>query len=69
MTLECGGEVFFAHGSIVTKPGFTTLMPWKAGEGQYLPAFTPGEAVGFKEVELYQAGIRAVIPIVGRAAG
>ena len=29
--LTGGGETFLAHGVMVSRPGFTTIMPWKVG--------------------------------------
>jgi hypothetical protein len=28
-----GGETFSASGSVVVRPGFTAIMPWKVGGG------------------------------------
>jgi len=30
-TLQAGGELFYAHGAMAQKPGFTAIMPWKVG--------------------------------------
>lgn len=29
ITLHGGGEVFYAHGAMALRPGFTAIMPWK----------------------------------------
>jgi DNA topoisomerase III len=53
--LTGGGETFSVTGSIVIKPGFTAVMPWRGSDPALsLPAMRPGEGVPFTEVELYQ---------------
>lgn len=39
VTFICGGEVFTAEGSLVLKPGFTAVVPWRAVQAQPLPPF------------------------------
>lgn len=34
--LSGGGEAFVAGGTVVLKPGFTAIMPWRVGWGKLL---------------------------------
>jgi hypothetical protein len=31
--MTAGGENFTASGTVVLKPGFTAIMPWRVGQG------------------------------------
>ncbi|GFR42563.1 hypothetical protein Agub_g3474, partial [Astrephomene gubernaculifera] len=53
-TFEAGGEGFSAVGSVVVRPGFTAIMPWRATQSDPLPPLSPGEVLPLAEVELYQ---------------
>ncbi|KAF5836440.1 DNA topoisomerase [Dunaliella salina] len=51
---QAAGEVFYAHGAMAQKPGFTAIMPWRAIQSEPLPKLVEGEYLDIKEVELHQ---------------
>eukprot|EP00878_Enallax_costatus_P033145 GHUV01036535.1.p1 GENE.GHUV01036535.1~~GHUV01036535.1.p1 ORF type:complete len:508 (+),score=89.61 GHUV01036535.1:521-2044(+) len=50
--MVAGGETFTATGSVVLRPGFTAIMPWKASQAAPLPPLKEGEVLQIKSVEL-----------------
>lgn len=56
VVMEAGGggrETFTATGMSVVRPGFTTIMHWRAVSNDPLPQFSKGESVPVQDVELY----------------
>ncbi|KAF6259333.1 DNA topoisomerase [Scenedesmus sp. NREL 46B-D3] len=47
-----GGETFTATGSVVLRPGFTAIMPWKVSQAEPLPPLSEGQVMQLKGVEL-----------------
>lgn len=47
-----GGEVFTTSGSVVVRPGFAAIMPWKATQADPLPPLSEGQLLTLKDVEL-----------------
>ncbi|KIY99766.1 topoisomerase (DNA) III beta, partial [Monoraphidium neglectum] len=52
--LSGGGEAFVAGGTVVLKPGFTAIMPWRAPQAEPLPVLQEGESLPLQAVELVQ---------------
>lgn len=52
--LTAGGETFTATGTVVLKPGFTAVMPWRAPQAEPLPALQEGETLPLQSVEVAQ---------------
>lgn len=50
--LTGGGETFSASGSVVVRPGFTAIMPWKVSQADPLPPLSEGQVLPLKGVEL-----------------
>lgn len=50
--LAGGGETFSASGSVVLRPGFTAIMPWKVSQAEPLPPLSEGQVLPLKGVEL-----------------
>lgn len=50
--LTAGGEAFVATGTVVLRPGFAAVMPWRAPPNEPLPALEEGEALPLQSVEL-----------------
>ncbi|GBF93668.1 DNA topoisomerase [Raphidocelis subcapitata] len=52
--LTAGGEAFTATGTVLLRPGFTAIMPWRAPQSEPLPPLSEGEALPLQGVELVQ---------------
>ncbi|KAI8468313.1 MAG: DNA topoisomerase [Monoraphidium minutum] len=52
--LTGGGEGFVASGTVLLKPGFTAIMPWRAPQAEPLPPLQEGEVLPLQGVELAQ---------------
>lgn len=51
-TFEAGKETFTASGVSMVRPGFTSIMHWRAVASEPLPPLVKGESLSIAEVEL-----------------
>ena len=54
----CGGEEFTATGTVLKKPGFMAVMPWREPLGDPLPPFSQGAMLELDQCELHQASCK-----------